>query len=139
MKFVREASIAEVLGATPEDEPTRDIVRACPAFGVWSLGREDLGNVGVQLQGGKMSTISSLLAEWKDRRGSPDPRVVWSAALHSGFVQLLRQGESFSVRPIVLGSSMQIHDGKHRLFAAFEFLEEHGNERSFEVYWNRIP
>jgi hypothetical protein len=39
----------------------------------------------------------------------------------------------FSVRPIVLGSSMQIHDGWHRLFAAFEFLGEHGSERNFEV------
>jgi hypothetical protein len=52
---------------------------------------------------------------------------------------LLREGESFSVRPIVLGSSMQIHDGRHRLFAAFEFLGEHGSERHFEVYWDRVP
>jgi hypothetical protein len=50
-----------------------------------------------------------------------------------------RRGESFSVRPIVLGSSMQIHDGRHRLFAAFEFLGEHGSERNFEVNWDRVP
>ena len=36
MKFVRAATIEEVLRASPEDEATRDIVRACPdsAFGL---------------------------------------------------------------------------------------------------------
>jgi hypothetical protein len=139
MKFVRAATIEEVLRVSPEDESTRDIVRACPAFGVWSLGREDIGNIGAQLPSGELGTISSLFAEWKAWLRSPDPRVVWSADVYGAFVQLLREGESFSVRPIVLGSSMQIHDGRHRLFAAFEFLEEHGGDRSFEVFWDRVP
>jgi hypothetical protein len=139
MKFVRAATIEEVLRASPEDEPTRNIVRACPEFGVWSFDRQDIGNIGAQLPSGKMATVSSLLSDWKEWLGSPDPRVVWSAELYGAFIHLLRQGQSFSVRPIVLGSSMQIHDGRHRLFAAFEFLGEHGSDRTFEVYWDRVP
>lgn len=139
MKFVRAATMEEVLRATPEDEPTRNIVRACPAFGVWSFDRDDIGKVGAQLPSGELSTVSSLFSAWKAWLRSPDPRVVWSGALHAAFVQLLRQGDSFSVRPIVLGRSMQILDGRHRLFAAFEFLEEHGSDRSFEVFWDRVP
>lgn len=137
MKFVRAATIDEVLGAAPEDEPSRDIVRSCPAFGVWSLDREDVGNIGAQLPGGKTGTVSSLLAEWKDWLRSPDPRVVWSAAVDAAFLQLLRQGERFSVLPIVLGASMQILDGTHRLFAAFEFLGEQANDGCVEVFWDR--
>jgi hypothetical protein len=32
---------------------------------------------------------------------------------------------------------MQIHDGRHRLFAAFEFLSGQGPDREFEVFWDR--
>jgi hypothetical protein len=138
VKFVRTATLGEVLQATPEDEPTRDIVRACPDFGVWSFDREDIGNVGAQLPSGTMGTVASLLTEWKEWLCSPDPRVVWSNAVHGAFVQLLRQGESFSVLPIVIGPWMQIHDGRHRLFAAFEVLGEPGDKSSVEVFWDRV-
>jgi hypothetical protein len=138
MKFLRTATMEEVLRATPEDEPTREIVSACPAFGVWSFDREDIGAIGAQVPSGELGTVSSLFAAWKAWLRSPDPRVVWSADVYGAFVQLLREGESFSVLPIVLGSSMQIHDGRHRLFAAFEFLGEHSSARTFEVFWDRV-
>jgi hypothetical protein len=85
-----------------------------------------------------MGTVASLLTEWQRWLRSPDPRVVWSNAVHGAFVQLLRQGESFSVLPIVLGPSMQIHDGRHRLFAAFEVLGEPGRGSCVEVFWDRV-
>jgi len=138
VKFVRTATLDEVLRATPEDEPTRDIVSACPDFGVWSFDREDIGKIGAQLPSGTMGTVASLLAEWKEWLRSPDPRVVWSNAVHGAFVQLLRQRESFSVLPIVLGPSMQIHDGRHRLFAAFEVLGERGDDSCVELFWDRV-
>jgi hypothetical protein len=124
MHFVRPASLDEVLRATPEDEPSKDVVRRCSAFGIWSFGREDIANAGAQLPSGKMGTISSLFTEGREWLRSSDPRAPWRAALHSGFVHLLRAGQTFAVRPIVLGERMQIHDGRHRLFAAFEFLSE---------------
>jgi hypothetical protein len=139
MNFVRSATIAEVLRATPDDEPTRDVVRARPQFGVWAFDSEDIGGVGAQLPSGTMGTISSLLGEWKTWLGSTDPQAVGSAAAHEAFTQTLRSGNSFAVRPIVIGPTMQIHDGRHRLFAAFEFLGERGNERTFEVLWDRVP
>jgi hypothetical protein len=138
VRFVRTASLDEVLQATPEDELTRAIIRACLDFGVWSFDREDIGKIGAQLQSGTTGTVASLLAEWKAWLRSPDPRVVWSNAVHGAFVQLLRQGESFSVLPIVLGPSMQIHDGRHRLFAAFEVLGERGDSSCVEVFWDRV-
>jgi len=139
MQFVRAATIEEVLAASPEDEPTRDVVRARSAFGVWSLDAQDLGRIGAQLPSGKMGTISTLFAEWSAWLRSSDARAPRSAALHSGFVHLLRQGQAFAVRPIILGDAMQIHDGRHRLVAAFEFFTERGCRGGrVEVFWDRI-
>lgn len=138
MKFVRPASLDEVLLVTPEDEPTRDAVRACAAFGVWSFDRDDIGRIGAQLPGGNVGPVASLFAEWTAWLRSSDPRAPWSNALHSGFVYLLREGQIFSARPIILGDAMQIHDGRQRLFALFEFLGEHGRGRQFEVFWDRV-
>jgi hypothetical protein len=138
MQFVRVATTEDVLIAAPEDEPTRDVVRGRTPFGVWSLDRQDLGMVGAQLPGGKMGTISVLFAEWAEWLGSSDPRARWSAALHAGFVHLLRAGQVFAVRPIILGETMQIHDGRHRLFAGFQYLSEQGDSRRVEVFWDRV-
>jgi hypothetical protein len=138
MQFVRVASTEEVLAANPEDEATRDIVRTRTPFGIWLFDGPDLGTIGAQLPGGKIGTVSALFAEWTEWLGSSDPQARWSAALHSGFVHLLRQGQVFAVRPIVLGEAMQLHDGRHRLFAAFEYLRELGNGRSLEVFWDRV-
>ncbi len=138
MKFVRPATVDEVLLATPEDEPSKTVVRACTAFGVWSFHRDDIGKIEAQLPTGKVGPVASLFAEWTQWLRSPDPRAPWSAALHSGFVYLLREGQVFTARPVVLGEAMQIHDGRQRLFAAFEFLSEHGEGRRFEVFWDRV-
>jgi hypothetical protein len=126
------------LQATPEDQPSQDVVRACVDFGVWSFDREDIGRIGARLPSGKVGTVSSLFAEWDEWLGSHDPRVIWSSVVHGAFVQLLRQGQSFSVLPLVLGASMQIHDGRHRLFAAFEVLGERASGGCVEVFWDRV-
>jgi hypothetical protein len=138
MQFVRAATLDEVLRATPEDEPTRNVVRACLVFGVWAFDREDIGKIGAQLPNGKMGTISSLFADWRGWLRSPDPGVVWSASVYTAFVELLREGQTFTVRPIILGQGMQIRDGRHRLFAAFEVLGDQGSDRTFEIFWDRV-
>jgi hypothetical protein len=102
------------------------------------LGREDIGNVGAQLPSGKMGSISALFAEWKEWLRSSDPRAPWSAALHAAFVHLCQRGDCLSVRPVLLGHSMQIHDGRHRLFAAFEGHGEDADDRRIEVYWDQL-
>jgi hypothetical protein len=91
------------------------------------------------------SARSCRAARWPpSRRYSPqwlrssDPRASRSATSHSGFVHLLRKGEVFDVRPIILGEAMQVHDGRHRLFAAFEYVTEHGANGRFEVFWDRV-
>ena len=71
MKLVRAATIEDVLLATPDDEPTRNIVRARPEFGVWSFDRQDIGNIGAQLPSGKMGTVSSCSPS--GRSGSAHP------------------------------------------------------------------
>ena len=58
--------------------------------------------------------------------------------MYGAFVHLLRQGDSFSVRPIVLGSSMQIHDGRHRLFAAFEVWGSTAPNGVSKSIWDRL-
>lgn len=138
MQFIRVAALQEVLVATPDDEPTRNVTRRCPQFGVWSFGGQDLGRIGAQLPDGKMGAVWELFAEWKTWLGSSDPRAPSSAARHHRFVQLLREGRTFDVRAIILGHAMQIHDGKHRLFAAYEFVTKHAGNQGFEVFWDRI-
>jgi hypothetical protein len=135
MRFIRPAGVEEVLAATPQDEPTRDVVRTRTQFGVWSLNGQDLG---AKLPDGKMGTTSALFAEWRAWLGSADPRAPSTAERRSAFLHLLRERESFRVRPIILGPKMQIHDVRHRLFAAFEHLTEHEGDEYFEVFWDRV-
>ncbi len=55
---------------------------------------------------------------------------------HRQMLDVLTRGDDFHFRPILLGATKQIHDGKHRLFAAYDYAGvTPGLE--LEVFWNQ--
>lgn len=148
MNFVRPASIDEVLQATPDDAATKNVTRDHAPYGVWSADHRDIGNIGAQLPDqtrtigivlnhDNTGPIVLLFPHWMRWIRSSVAFAADDAASHAFFLSELKSGRGFETRPIILDDRMQIHDGKHHLFAAFDFLSVEGNERVFEVYWDR--
>jgi hypothetical protein len=50
---------------------------------------------------------------------------------------MLHQGQMFATRAIVFAARLQIHDGRHRLFALYEFVLGGGQLPHVEVFWNK--
>jgi len=75
-----------------------------------------------------MGTVSGLFADWKAWLGSSDPQAPSSAARHLRFVHLLREGGTFDVRPIILGTTLQsracVHVAASGLTHRFVMSEE---------------
>ncbi len=144
MNFVRPASIDEVLQATPDDAATKNVTRDHTPDGVWSADHRDIGNIGAQLPDqtrtigidlnhDNTGPIVLLFPHWMRWIRSGVALAVDDAASHAYFLTELNSDRGFETRPIILDARMQIHDGKHRLFAAFDFLSKCANEKFFEV------
>jgi hypothetical protein len=148
VKFVRAASIEEVLRATPDDPATREVTRRHAPYAVWSADHVDIGNIGAQLpaetrtigihlNSDNTGPIVFLYPHWMRWIRSGESLAARDAESHEYFLSELETDRGFETRPIILGDRMGIHDGKHRLFAAFEFLRKDAKEKLFEVYWDR--
>jgi hypothetical protein len=65
-------------------------------------------------------------------RGSADSRDAYER-----YIATLREGRPFHSEPILLGERRQVHDGRHRLFAAFAWSANRP-DLVVDVFWNRI-
>lgn len=148
MIFERVASLDEVLQACPDHEFTKDIVRGRRRFGVWladavsvaSIGAQlprEVSEIGIDRPNDGMGTIESLFERWMKWVSSGAPQAAEDAATHEHFLSVLRSGKTFERFPIVLDDRRQIHDGRHRLFAAFHFLKTDAGDRRFQIFWDR--
>ncbi len=65
MRKLRDASLAEVLAATPNDAATRRVTENHQPFAVWLVeGAGDLGKIRVQLPTGEFGTVAELHAQF---------------------------------------------------------------------------
>lgn len=106
--------------------------------GVGAQLPQEVASVGIHLPNDGVGTIGVLAPHWTRWIQSREEVARRDREGHAFFLAWLRTGKPFIHRPIVFDERMQIHDGKHRLFAAFD----HGGDApdlKVEVFWNRLP
>jgi len=135
MIYLGQAGTEEVVAATPADPKTIERTEGAAPYGIWSLDAEDIGDVGCQLPDGTMGAVRHMYKRWMSEWIDHDP-TSRHATTHQRLLAALRERGRFDVRPIVLDAGRQIHDGKHRIFAAFEYTET-APGFLLEVFWNR--
>jgi hypothetical protein len=135
MRKLRDAEIAEVRKATPDDPATRSVTENHQPFEIWLLEvAGDLGRVRMQLPTGECGTIAELHCRFAAWVNAPER----TPAERDRYFNRCREIENGTynrwLRPIVLGPERQIHDGKHRLLAAYARALA-GGPLNLEVFW----
>jgi hypothetical protein len=146
VRHVRQADVNEVLSAGLHfDEATRKEIIVRQPFSVWLLEScDDLGGIGSQLQresegadSERTGRICDLYAGWVKWMHSGHAKAVADLCSHAHLKGMLHQGQMFATRAIVFDARLQIHDGRHRLFALYEFVLGGGQPPHVEVFWNK--
>ena len=138
MRRLRDATLDEVVAATPDDPATRKVTETHQPFEVWRLeSPDDLGQVRMQLPTGEGGTIAELypaFLAWIDApERTPEERARYFERHHDVETEAHREW----TKAIVLGPGRQIHDGKHRLLAAYAHAIA-GIEVSLDVFWGGV-
>ena len=131
-------SMADVLEATPPDPDTRDVTCANGPYEEWAVDCSDIGRISMQLPDTRqLGPIEKLFADfrrWIETAAEEAPR----RRYHCRVDDIRTGGWRKWTHPIVLGKSMQIHDGKHRLLAAYESCRNTASGFEINVYWGGL-
>src|SRR5438270_13131438 len=134
MRKLRDASFAEVLAATPNDKATRAVTEKHQPFEVWLLeGADDFGRVRMQLPTGELGTIVHLHAQFLAWVEAPERTPEERARYWDRYADIEGGEHVHWPRSIVLGPEQQVHDGRHRLMAAYSHPMA-GRHVSLEVF-----
>jgi hypothetical protein len=139
MKLIGNVSIDDVLAALPADRATRSEARKHAGWCEWAFDRGEIGLIGAQDPAThRLDRVQVLY----------DDRVLWmtsangirSLKTHRHFLEQLAKGHDFG-RPVLIsdstnGKDRQIHDGAHRIYAAYEFSTSLPEFR-LRVFWNQ--
>lgn len=144
MRYSCSANVADVKQAHKNlTTPTSEAIDQQGPFHIWVLeSLVDLAEIGSQLPeelgrpyGSKLGRISCLYPYWsawlRTEDGTSD------RGTHEQLKDILREGKQFRTRPILFDDNRQINDGKHRLFAVYEFAIQEGVLPKTEVFWSR--
>lgn len=137
MRKLRDAEIAEVLAATPDDSASRSVTENHQPFEIWLLeGACDLGRVRMQLPTGECGMIAVLHCRFAAWINAPERPSAERDRYFQRCSEIANGTYKRWHRPIVLGPGLQIHDGKHRLLAAYARTIA-GEPLNLEVFWSR--
>jgi hypothetical protein len=140
MEYVRTVTLEEVQNAQRKgelelDEGTKDVgIRHRHNWHEWEFDREDIGSIIDSTPPTSVFVLYPLrvLEMHSARAGS-----IADLASHVHFLKQFQTGNPVP-RPVLLREAVerQIHDGGHRIYAAYEFASRHPGFR-LRVYWNR--
>jgi hypothetical protein len=148
VRHIREADINEVLRAGLHfDQATQQAITSRRSFSVWLMETaDDIGDIGAQLQGesagadaGRVGKISELYDGWVRWLHGGHEKALADLRSHAHLKSMLHQKQTFATRAIIFDDAKQIHDGRHRLFALYEFALGGGELPLVEAFWNRRP
>ena len=148
MRHVRPADIYEVLSAGLHfDAQTRAAITNRQPFSLWRFESiEDVAGIGTQLpaelvgpDAGRVGAVHNLYEGWIWWLHSAHRKAIEHLRLHAELRAALQEGRVFPTRAIILGPAMQLHDGRHRMFALYEHLRGGAPMPQVEVFWNRGP
>jgi hypothetical protein len=133
MRRIRDAIMDEAIDASPPGHaPSAEVTLANGPYSVFRIVTlAALGDIIFQLPGtnehpriadGYPAWLAYLKVHPEDR-----PR-------YENQVAVVTRGASFEKRPILLPNK-RIHDGKHRLLAAYGHALQHGLPNNLEVFW----
>jgi hypothetical protein len=145
MRYLQEALLEDVLKAHRFlDALTEGWIKRWAPFHIWCIeSRSELGAIQSQLQGesegqdaGRVGTIAELHPGWMKWLASGHAKARSDRECHDHLLSLVRNKQPFETRPIVVGDVKQINDGRHRLFALYEYTSAQSMP-AVEIYWNR--
>ena len=164
MQYLGEADPHQVMAATPCDPDTLNATRVRLPFQIWriqtladiaaiemQLPRECRAELEVELARDGVGPIGDLYPLWAWWIHSRKPHSIPELARHVDLVSEVQAAGSFLKRPILFDDTRRIHDGKHRLLAAYELLRAHSSPSretaqawaplapALEVFWNGPP
>jgi len=146
MRWLRDADLNEVLSAGLHfDGATRQAIVIRAPFSVWRLeSAEDVGDIGTQLQGesagadsARVGKIRDLYGGWQRWLHGAHSKAIEDLASHARLLGMLRDGKVFATRAIIFDDAKQMHDGRHRMFALYEFVRGDNPLPAVDVFWNR--
>lgn len=141
--LLKVVTVAEVLRAAPQD-PATQVATAREGghlWALWEFDHEAVGEIGGQdvvppHEARLVKELNESRLTWmKTAAGAK------AQANHSYLLGEFAKGD-YLTPPVLIyypvqGWTMQIRDGAHRIFAAYEYTSERRNRR-LRVYWNRV-
>jgi hypothetical protein len=139
MEYVRKVTLDEVQsvqrkGALDLDEGTAAVgKRFHDGWHEWEFDREDIGSI---IDSTPPTSVFVLYPLRVLEMHSARPGAIVDLASHVHFLQQFQSGAPVP-HPVLLREAQQrqLHDGGHRIYAAFEFASRHPAFR-LRVYWN---
>jgi hypothetical protein len=137
LERLRLATPEEVVAATGRED-TPQVVAARAIRELWRFNREDAGRVSVLVhypkrdRNGPLAELFPYWLEWM--KGTTD-EAMNDARAHQYFIGELEKSGRFSQAPVVQDESIRIHDGRHRLFAAYDASASGVPVFPIEIYW----
>jgi hypothetical protein len=139
-KFLRVATLSEVLRVTPA-EPTTQAETARQGghdWGLWEFDRDAVGEIGDQSKcSHRIAPVRDLHIERQSWIGGENEK----ASKHKALGEDFAKGD-FLAPPVILHVaecqwSYHVRDGAHRVHAAYDYMASHP-ERRLRVFWNRL-
>jgi hypothetical protein len=139
-KYIGQITLGQVQaaqrnGADPLDDGTAHVgIRHQNNWHEWEFDREEIG----QITDGTPSTCVFLLYQYRvTEMHSGGVSAIKDLAGHAHFLKMFEQAQGYQ-RPVLLkeAQEQQIHDGAHRIYAAYEFSGLRPDFR-LRVYWNQ--
>lgn len=124
----------------PFNEETRAAMRGY-AWGVWTLsGRTEFAEVASQNPDGTLGFVADLYPDWMAWAHGGRPDAILELSKHAYFMTVLQEGGAFAAPPILMshkpcGWNKQVIDGRHRLYAAYEFMQQNPH-LEVDILWN---
>lgn len=136
MRYIRDASLQEVLDASQWPDETRKLLSDFPVPKLYEFDKFDVGDVVVTVHHPARDTdgpVREVFENWRTWLTYPCSEARGDRDNHFRLLDVLTRGKPFTTSPII-DERPRYHDGRHRLLAFYDFARDPAVERTVEVY-----